>query len=91
MVKNCLFATVCSIIIQYELQHFFYVLVTTGKAGGAGVAPSKGQIQAAPVCQPLGKVGEGADKNVANTKEKTPMCLINELARYNKVCLVIKK
>ncbi|XP_025089402.1 double-stranded RNA-binding protein Staufen homolog isoform X2 [Pomacea canaliculata] len=59
--------------------------VTTGKAGGAGVAPSKGQNQAAPVCQPLGKVGEGADKNVANTKEKTPMCLINELARYNKV------
>lgn len=23
---------------------------------------------------------------VTNTKEKTPMCLINELARYNKVC-----
>jgi len=24
--------------------------------------------------------------NLANTKEKTPMCLINELARFNKVC-----
>uniref|UniRef100_T1ITP3 DRBM domain-containing protein n=1 Tax=Strigamia maritima TaxID=126957 RepID=T1ITP3_STRMM len=24
-------------------------------------------------------------QNVANTKEKTPMCLINELARYNKI------
>ena len=23
--------------------------------------------------------------NLANTKEKTPMCLVNELARYNKV------
>lgn len=23
--------------------------------------------------------------NLANTKEKTPMCLINELARYNKI------
>lgn len=23
---------------------------------------------------------------LANTKEKTPMCLINELARFNKVC-----
>ena len=25
------------------------------------------------------------NNNLANTKEKTPMCLINELARYNKV------
>lgn len=27
------------------------------------------------------------EQNLANTKEKTPMCLINELARYNKVSL----
>ena len=25
------------------------------------------------------------EQNLANTKEKTPMCLINELARFNKV------
>ena len=25
------------------------------------------------------------EHSLANTKEKTPMCLINELARYNKV------
>ncbi|KAL5014604.1 hypothetical protein ScPMuIL_008874 [Solemya velum] len=25
------------------------------------------------------------EQNLANTKEKTPMCLINELARYNKI------
>lgn len=28
---------------------------------------------------------EACDKTLANTKEKTPMCLINELARFNKV------
>ena len=26
-----------------------------------------------------------SQNNLANTKEKTPMCLINELARFNKV------
>jgi double-stranded RNA-binding protein Staufen len=31
-----------------------------------------------------------SETNLANTKEKTPMCLINELARYNKVmCICI--
>lgn len=34
-------------------------------------------------------------ENLANTKEKTPMCLINELARFNRVSnpsfVVIKK
>jgi len=25
--------------------------------------------------------------NLANTKEKTPMCLVNELARFNKVSM----
>ncbi len=25
------------------------------------------------------------EQTMANTKEKTPMCLVNELARYNKV------
>lgn len=26
-----------------------------------------------------------AASNMANPKEKTPMCLVNELARYNKI------
>jgi hypothetical protein len=26
--------------------------------------------------------------SLANTKEKTPMCLVNELARYNKVIIL---
>ncbi|KAK3088569.1 hypothetical protein FSP39_020726 [Pinctada imbricata] len=29
--------------------------------------------------------GSEASQGLANTKEKTPMCLINELARYNKI------
>ncbi|XP_055997431.1 double-stranded RNA-binding protein Staufen homolog isoform X2 [Ostrea edulis] len=28
---------------------------------------------------------QNSENNLANTKEKTPMCLINELARYNKI------
>jgi len=31
-------------------------------------------------------VAESSDITLANIKEKTPMCLINELARFNKVC-----
>lgn len=30
---------------------------------------------------------QNSTNNLANTKEKTPMCLINELARYNKVLI----
>lgn len=40
-----------------------------------------------------GVLSNGTDQdpegNLANTKEKTPMCLINELARYNKVNLCL--
>lgn len=28
---------------------------------------------------------DNVTENLANTKEKTPMCLVNELARFNKV------
>ena len=30
-----------------------------------------------------------SQNNLANTKEKTPMCLINELARFNKVSMTV--
>lgn len=33
---------------------------------------------------------QSSTNNLANTKEKTPMCLINELARYNKVICCIE-
>lgn len=41
---------------------------------------SQSQQQMQPMSQLLSSVPE----NLANTKEKTPMCLVNELARYNK-------
>ena len=34
---------------------------------------------------PSGAASEHSDLPLANIKEKTPMCLINELARFNKV------
>ena len=39
---------------------------------------------------PTGDYGceQNLNMDLANNKEKTPMCLINELARFNKVCLV---
>jgi len=37
------------------------------------------------VGQPLVATSTEQDQSLANTKEKTPMCLINELARFNKV------
>lgn len=30
--------------------------------------------------------GEQAGLNTANAKEKSPMCLVNEISRFNKVC-----
>jgi len=35
-----------------------------------------------------GATAEQSDVPLANMKEKTPMCLINELARFNKVCFL---
>ena len=31
--------------------------------------------------------GEHAVLNTVNAKEKSPMCLVNEISRFNKVCL----
>ena len=38
---------------------------------------------------PSGVAAEPSDAPLANIKEKTPMCLINELARFNKVCFCL--
>lgn len=54
---------------------------TVGGAGGAG-----GEVDGADSHAAEGE-GEAARPSAApaNSKEKTPMCLVNELARYNKV------
>ena len=54
-----------------------------------GVTASEGEQAATPGAQLNGTTAAGTSPNtstLANTKEKTPMCLVNELARFNKVC-----
>ncbi|XP_041975739.1 double-stranded RNA-binding protein Staufen homolog 2 isoform X2 [Aricia agestis] len=46
-----------------------------GAVGGAGAGGAEGE----------GAGDEAARSPAANSKEKTPMCLVNELARYNKI------
>jgi len=38
---------------------------------------------------PSATAAEPSDPPLANIKEKTPMCLINELSRFNKVCCTV--
>ncbi|XP_076456798.1 double-stranded RNA-binding protein Staufen homolog isoform X2 [Babylonia areolata] len=54
--------------------------------GGVGVAQADAEQEQEPgaTSTTLSK-DEKENSNLANTKEKTPMCLINELARFNKV------
>lgn len=55
----------------------------TGSASGAGAAPTP-----APDSEPAAQGDNEAPHPAAaqaNSKEKTPMCLVNELARYNKI------
>lgn len=55
--------------------------------GGAGEAGGEAEA-AAPAPAPLDDDDAADDAPrtaTANSKEKTPMCLVNELARYNKV------
>lgn len=47
------------------------------EAGEASEASEAGEARGPEAARPA---------PVANSKEKTPMCLVNELARYNKVC-----
>lgn len=63
-----------------------------GRSGDAGASSSTGPASPAaassnsqlPQQSEREKV-ETAETTLTNTKEKTPMCLINELARFNKV------
>ncbi|KAL3289337.1 hypothetical protein HHI36_022775 [Cryptolaemus montrouzieri] len=41
--------------------------------------------EAPPQSSPNTNTSSGPSTNLANIKEKTPMCLVNELARYNKI------
>lgn len=62
-------------------------------SAGSGAVPSKGDATAARGAVPTSGGGDNAAEgpmqkdanNMANTKEKTPMCLLNELARFNKL------
>ena len=58
------------------------------ETGGRGVAPTETvpkEEQEGAMFTPQGKKDEKEKTDLANTKEKTPMCLVNELSRYNKV------
>ena len=65
-----------------------YVL---GATGGIGMDPSGIMVTGAGAMQSMNGASQHGNLNLeqtmANTKEKTPMCLVNELARYNKVRL----
>lgn len=54
---------------------------STGSSSDSCLKDSTSQIQLHQPSLLLSSVPE----NLANTKEKTPMCLVNELARYNKI------
>ncbi|KAL8575957.1 hypothetical protein ACOMHN_051975 [Nucella lapillus] len=60
------------------------------EAGGMGVAQfeeegEEEEEEEESAATPTASKDEKENENLANTKEKTPMCLINELARFNKV------
>ena len=54
--------------------------------GGIGQQQSNGMPPKPPVSDGTPNT---STPNLANTKEKTPMCLVNELARFNKVSMWI--
>ena len=60
------------------------------ETGGRGVAQAETMLkeeETGATFNPQGNKDEKENTDLANTKEKTPMCLVNELARYNKVSL----
>jgi double-stranded RNA-binding protein Staufen len=66
------------------------VLKPGGAAGMPGLMGGKVENQPSfngtSTTPPIDHTEQSSEGSVlANTKEKTPMCLINELARYNKV------
>jgi len=70
--------------IQGDLQPTVLQSVNDASVPDSESAP----VSEAPSCPPgaLEAAAEHSDLPLANIKEKTPMCLINELARFNKVC-----
>lgn len=60
---------------------------STGAARASGGAGEAAEAEAAPAPAPDHDDARDASPRdcSANSKEKTPMCLVNELARYNKV------
>ena len=61
-----------------------FTTVTLDSSNPMVTSPLESNVTAAEMVS-TNKPSEQQVKNLANTKEKTPMCLINELARFNKV------
>lgn len=82
-------------------HYIFVVRITHLVSMTTGAVPVPQPASGAPVAMvtngggdgpvPGGATGTGAaatqqtNQQLANTKEKTPMCLVNELARFNKI------
>ena len=75
-------------ILQPPVPHAV-ATATASAVSASPVAPSCVETTNATGGDPQAATAEATIQNLANTKEKTPMCLINELARYNKVSLKI--
>nr|XP_029709782.1 double-stranded RNA-binding protein Staufen homolog 2 [Aedes albopictus] len=66
-------------------------VVTGGSGGGGGGGPtgntsdSSSNLKDSSTVQTQSLLLSSVPETLANTKEKTPMCLVNELARYNKI------
>lgn len=62
------------------------VMTAANQQPGGPVAPPPGVVIDGGMLPPLPAPNmDMTAETVANMKEKTPMCLVNELARYNKV------
>lgn len=80
-------------LVQSEFMDFFCIPAnkTVPQQNGAAIAVKKCEILSPEKSsstqeqqQPLNQILTN-EIILANTKEKTPMCLVNELARFNKV------
>ncbi|XP_035440917.2 double-stranded RNA-binding protein Staufen homolog 2 isoform X2 [Spodoptera frugiperda] len=69
------------------IAHTVVASASTGAARASGGAGEAAEAEAAPAPAPDHDDARDASPRdcSANSKEKTPMCLVNELARYNKI------
>jgi len=70
--------------VQADMQSALSPTVDSATAS-SGVSESEAAPATEVPVSPSAAAAEHSDLLLANIKEKTPMCLINELARFNKV------